>query len=286
MPGGGIYCAGWAKAQKLEVLFWRMLGPSCSLKPALLPEPGVWPGVPWSVCGSSSHSCPLTPQTPILPDFPSLTLEWNSLGMWEEGFSFFCQGLRANNFLQRLDLRNNQINHQGAGELAMALTQNTSLQELGKSSLPMYTYMHANTHVPSVFLPQFLPTGWCHSQFLSVWSALMASCREWSQPHGLWRVGTETGISGTKPTDEKLCTWGRTVFSGGRSVFIPICGMPHDRLLILNSHSLCPYMKFSWNFRRMWLLSLILSHPQILSVEGRLVRAKCETQTCNCHGFL
>ncbi|XP_026654100.1 leucine-rich repeat-containing protein 45 isoform X2 [Zonotrichia albicollis] len=60
----------------------------------------------------------------------SLTLEWNSLGMWEEGFSFFCQGLRANNFLQRLDLRNNQINHQGAGELAMALTQNTSLQEL------------------------------------------------------------------------------------------------------------------------------------------------------------
>ncbi|NXH98513.1 LRC45 protein, partial [Pachycephala philippinensis] len=60
----------------------------------------------------------------------SLTLEWNSLGMWEEGFSFFCQGLRANNFLQHLDLRNNQINHQGAGELAMALTQNTSLQEL------------------------------------------------------------------------------------------------------------------------------------------------------------
>uniref|UniRef100_A0A8C5J128 Leucine rich repeat containing 45 n=1 Tax=Junco hyemalis TaxID=40217 RepID=A0A8C5J128_JUNHY len=60
----------------------------------------------------------------------SLTLEWNSLGMWEEGFSFFCQGLRANNFLQRLDLRNNQINHQGAGELAVALTQNTSLQEL------------------------------------------------------------------------------------------------------------------------------------------------------------
>uniref|UniRef100_A0A8C5X8E5 Leucine rich repeat containing 45 n=1 Tax=Malurus cyaneus samueli TaxID=2593467 RepID=A0A8C5X8E5_9PASS len=60
----------------------------------------------------------------------SLTLEWNSLGLWEEGFSFFCQGLRANNCLQQLDLRNNQINHQGAGELAMALTQNASLQEL------------------------------------------------------------------------------------------------------------------------------------------------------------
>ncbi|XP_010280043.1 PREDICTED: leucine-rich repeat-containing protein 45, partial [Phaethon lepturus] len=60
----------------------------------------------------------------------SLILEWNSLGVWEEGFSFFCQGLGANNFLQRLDLRNNQINHQGAGELAVALEQNASLQEL------------------------------------------------------------------------------------------------------------------------------------------------------------
>uniref|UniRef100_A0A8C8AUI6 Leucine rich repeat containing 45 n=1 Tax=Otus sunia TaxID=257818 RepID=A0A8C8AUI6_9STRI len=62
----------------------------------------------------------------------SLILEWNSLGAWEEGFSFFCQGLGANNSLQQLDLRNNQINHQGAGELAMALKQNASLQELGK----------------------------------------------------------------------------------------------------------------------------------------------------------
>ncbi|NXV45739.1 LRC45 protein, partial [Uria aalge] len=60
----------------------------------------------------------------------SLILEWNNLGVWEEGFSFFCQGLGANKVLQRLDLRNNQINHQGAGELAMALKQNASLQEL------------------------------------------------------------------------------------------------------------------------------------------------------------
>ncbi|XP_026717131.1 leucine-rich repeat-containing protein 45 [Athene cunicularia] len=60
----------------------------------------------------------------------SLILEWNSLGAWEEGFSFFCQGLGANNSLQQLDLRNNQISHQGAGELAMALKQNASLQEL------------------------------------------------------------------------------------------------------------------------------------------------------------
>ncbi|NXX95478.1 LRC45 protein, partial [Centropus bengalensis] len=60
----------------------------------------------------------------------SLVLEWNSLGVWEEGFALFCQGLGANSVLQRLDLRNNQINHQGAVELAMALRQNTSLQEL------------------------------------------------------------------------------------------------------------------------------------------------------------
>ncbi|NXT74949.1 LRC45 protein, partial [Zapornia atra] len=60
----------------------------------------------------------------------SLILEWNSLGVWEEGFSSFCQALGTNRSLQRLDLRNNQINHQGAGELAMALKQNASLQEL------------------------------------------------------------------------------------------------------------------------------------------------------------
>ncbi|KAM6403645.1 leucine-rich repeat-containing protein 45 isoform 2-T2 [Rhynochetos jubatus] len=60
----------------------------------------------------------------------SLILEWNSLGVWEEGFSFFCQGLGANGFLQRLDLRNNQISHRGAGELAAALERNASLQEL------------------------------------------------------------------------------------------------------------------------------------------------------------
>ncbi|XP_078509901.1 leucine-rich repeat-containing protein 45 isoform X1 [Lissotriton helveticus] len=60
----------------------------------------------------------------------SLTLEWNNLGMWEDGFSLFCEGLGSNHFLQQLDLRNNQINHQGAGELAVALNRNSSLQEL------------------------------------------------------------------------------------------------------------------------------------------------------------
>ncbi|XP_077184145.1 leucine-rich repeat-containing protein 45 isoform X2 [Paroedura picta] len=60
----------------------------------------------------------------------SLTLEWNNLGIWEESFALFCEGLGANSTLQRLDLRNNQINHQGAGELSMALKNNSSLQEL------------------------------------------------------------------------------------------------------------------------------------------------------------
>ncbi|KAM6473380.1 leucine-rich repeat-containing protein 45 isoform 2-T2 [Liasis olivaceus] len=59
-----------------------------------------------------------------------LTLEWNNLGVWEESFTIFCEGLGANSHLQMLDLRNNQINHQGAGELAMALKANSSLQEL------------------------------------------------------------------------------------------------------------------------------------------------------------
>ncbi|XP_067914277.1 leucine-rich repeat-containing protein 45 [Heterodontus francisci] len=60
----------------------------------------------------------------------SLILEWNALGMWEEGFCVFCEGVRANKFLKHLDLRNNQINHQGVGELAMALKHNDKLEVL------------------------------------------------------------------------------------------------------------------------------------------------------------
>ncbi|KAL4605036.1 leucine-rich repeat-containing protein 45 isoform X2 [Arapaima gigas] len=59
-----------------------------------------------------------------------LTLEWNALGVWDEAFSFFCEGLASNTCLAQLDLRNNQINHQGAAELALALKRNSTLQEL------------------------------------------------------------------------------------------------------------------------------------------------------------
>uniref|UniRef100_A0A8C2K6Z2 Leucine rich repeat containing 45 n=1 Tax=Cyprinus carpio TaxID=7962 RepID=A0A8C2K6Z2_CYPCA len=59
-----------------------------------------------------------------------LVLEWNALGMWEEGFGVFCEGLASNTSLAQLDLRNNQINHQGAAELCIALKRNSTLQEL------------------------------------------------------------------------------------------------------------------------------------------------------------
>ncbi|XP_008574499.1 PREDICTED: leucine-rich repeat-containing protein 45 isoform X1 [Galeopterus variegatus] len=60
----------------------------------------------------------------------SLTLEWNNLGAWEDAFATFCGSLAANGALQQLDLRNNQISHKGAEELALALKGNTSLQQL------------------------------------------------------------------------------------------------------------------------------------------------------------
>ncbi|KAI5617649.1 leucine-rich repeat-containing protein 45 [Silurus asotus] len=59
-----------------------------------------------------------------------LVLEWNAIGMWEEGFSVFCEGLASNSSLTQLDLRNNQINHQGAAEIALALKRNSILREL------------------------------------------------------------------------------------------------------------------------------------------------------------
>lgn len=60
----------------------------------------------------------------------SLTLEWNNLGAWEEAFATFCRALAGNPALRQLDLRNNQISHQGAEELALALQANTGLQQL------------------------------------------------------------------------------------------------------------------------------------------------------------
>ena len=61
-----------------------------------------------------------------------LVLEWNALGMWDEAFSLFCEGLAANASLTQLDLRNNQITHQGASELASVLKRNGALEVLGE----------------------------------------------------------------------------------------------------------------------------------------------------------
>jgi Ran GTPase-activating protein (RanGAP) involved in mRNA processing and transport len=62
-------------------------------------------------------------------------LEWNSLGMLENSFSILCDGIAANTTLFSLDLRNNQISHDGATELAQALKRNTTLLHLGKISV-------------------------------------------------------------------------------------------------------------------------------------------------------
>lgn len=59
-----------------------------------------------------------------------LVLEWNALGVWDEAFLLFCEGLASNTVLTQLDLRNNQINHHGASELALALKRNATLQVL------------------------------------------------------------------------------------------------------------------------------------------------------------
>ncbi|KAJ0016030.1 hypothetical protein NQD34_014320 [Periophthalmus magnuspinnatus] len=59
-----------------------------------------------------------------------LVLEWNALGLWDEAFSLFCEGLASNSGLKQLDLRNNQINPQGASELSQAIRRNNSLEML------------------------------------------------------------------------------------------------------------------------------------------------------------
>ncbi|KAK7111802.1 leucine-rich repeat-containing protein 45-like [Littorina saxatilis] len=60
----------------------------------------------------------------------SICLEWNGLGMLENSFAAFCDGLAANSALRALDLRNNQINHEGAEEISTALKRNITLRAL------------------------------------------------------------------------------------------------------------------------------------------------------------
>ena len=65
--------------------------------------------------------------------FFSLCLEWNAFGMLDNSFAMFCDGVGANDALQVLDLRNNQISHDGAVELAAALKRNRTIRALGNA---------------------------------------------------------------------------------------------------------------------------------------------------------
>lgn len=60
----------------------------------------------------------------------SLLVEWNSLGLWDNGMRAVCEGLALNQVLLFLDLRNNQITHEGATQLAMAMKRNQCLRGL------------------------------------------------------------------------------------------------------------------------------------------------------------
>lgn len=60
----------------------------------------------------------------------SLLVEWNSLGLWDNGMRAFCEGLALNQVLLFLDLRNNQITHEGASQIAIALKRNQCLRGL------------------------------------------------------------------------------------------------------------------------------------------------------------
>ncbi|KAK7005347.1 leucine-rich repeat-containing protein 45 [Biomphalaria glabrata] len=60
----------------------------------------------------------------------SLCLEWNGMGMLDNSFAVFCEGLGSNTALRALDLRNNQISHDSVSELAAALKRNVHLRAL------------------------------------------------------------------------------------------------------------------------------------------------------------
>ena len=55
------------------------------------------------------------------------------MGMIDTSFGVFCEALGSNSSLQVLDLRNNQISHDGAAELGVALKRNCTLRSLGLS---------------------------------------------------------------------------------------------------------------------------------------------------------
>ncbi|KAA8581161.1 hypothetical protein FQN60_002742 [Etheostoma spectabile] len=77
-----------------------------------------------------------------------LVLEWNALGVWDEAFSLFCDGLASNSVLTQLDLRNNQINHHGAWNNIGLLGGRTLLEALQKNHSIVQLEMAGN-NIPS-----------------------------------------------------------------------------------------------------------------------------------------
>lgn len=59
-----------------------------------------------------------------------LNLEWNGIGLWDTAMSSLADGLQANQTLRYLDLRNNQITHEGGTHIANALKANRILKVL------------------------------------------------------------------------------------------------------------------------------------------------------------
>lgn len=53
------------------------------------------------------------------------------MGMLENSFAVICEGIGSNRSLQALDLRNNQISHDGAADVAVNLKRNSVLKSLG-----------------------------------------------------------------------------------------------------------------------------------------------------------
>lgn len=61
-----------------------------------------------------------------------LLLEWNCIGIWDDGVSNLSEALTLNMTLEELDLRNNKIGPHGVQILAASIRHNTSLRRIGK----------------------------------------------------------------------------------------------------------------------------------------------------------
>lgn len=59
-----------------------------------------------------------------------MNLEWNCIGIWDEGIKSIADGLAVNSTLEEIDLRNNKIGPHGVQALALSIKHNTVLQKM------------------------------------------------------------------------------------------------------------------------------------------------------------